>query len=253
LIGTTDKEYVGDPDAYKVTRESVEDFLQEINSCFGDEGLTFADVLSAYGGLRPLVEDQVEGTYESSRKYEIYDNKEDGFDGLITVEGGKYTTSRRLAENALKLVQKKLGRKLNDTITDKEYLYGCEIKDIDEFLADIQMDYPQFDLKTLEYLGRNYGTESTEVLALANEDKQLAEPVTHDGEVLAEVVYATRNEMAHTLQDILFRRTGLGTLGNPGDDVLARAGEIAAKELGWSSEHLGKELDKARRSLSLPS
>jgi len=253
LIGTTDKEYVGDPDTYKVTRESVEDFLQEINSCFGDGGLTFDDVLSAYGGLRPLVEDQVEGTYESSRKYEIYDNKEDGFDGLITVEGGKYTTSRGLAENALKLVGKKLGRKLHDAITDKEYLYGCEIKDIDEFLADIQMDYPQFDSKTLEYLGRNYGTEFTGVLALADEDKELAEPVTHDGEVLAEVVYAARNEMVHTLQDILFRRTGLGTLGNPGDDVLTRTGEIAARELGWNDERLAKELDKARRSLALPS
>jgi glycerol-3-phosphate dehydrogenase len=252
LIGTTDKEYVGDPDTYKVTRESVEDFLQEINSCFGDGGLTFDDVLSAYGGLRPLVEDQVEGTYESSRKYEIYDNKEDGFDGLITVEGGKYTTSRRLAENALKLVGKKLRRKLHDAITDKEYLNGCEIEDIDKFLVDMKKDYPQFDPKTLEYLGRNYGTEFKEVLALADEDKELAEPVTHDGEVLAEVVYAARHEMAHTLKDILFRRTGLGTLGNPGRDVLTRAAEIAARELGWSGERLAKELDAARRSLSLP-
>ena len=253
LIGTTDKEYVGDPDTYKVTRESVEDFLQEINSCFGDGALSFDDVLSAYGGLRPLVEDQVEGTYESSRKYEIYDNMEDGFDGLITVEGGKYTTSRGLAENALKLVGRKLGRKLHDPITDKEHLYGCEIEDIDEFLAGIQKDYPQFAPKTLEYLGRNYGTEFKEVLALADEDRELAEPVTHDGEVLAEVVYAIRNEMAYTLKDILLRRTGIGTLGNPGDDVVTRVGEIAARELGWNDERLAKELDKARRSLSLPS
>ncbi len=199
------------------------------------------------------MEDQVEGTYESSRKYEIYDNMEDGFDGLITVEGGKYTTSRGLAENALKLVGRKLGRKLHDPITDKEHLYGCEIEDIDEFLAGIQKDYPQFAPKTLEYLGRNYGTEFKEVLALADEDRELAEPVTHDGEVLAEVVYAIRNEMAYTLKDILLRRTGIGTLGNPGDDVVTRVGEIAARELGWNDERLAKELDKARRSLSLPS
>ena len=252
LIGTTDKEYQGDPDAYRVSRESVEEFLGEINACFGDGRLAFADLLSAYGGLRPLVEDQTEGTYTSSRKYEIYDNQEDGFDGLITVEGGKYTTSRSLAEKVLDLVRKKLGRKLPDTITDKKFLFGCEIEDVDEFLADIQIDYPEFDPRTLAYLGKNYGTESKEVLALADREARLSEPVTGDGEILAEVVYAARNEMAHTLKDILFRRTGLGTLGNPGEDVVTRAGELAARELGWSGERLARELESARRSLRLP-
>ena len=75
LIGTTDKGAEGNPDAYRVTRESIEDFLREINECYGDRHLGYGDVLSAYGGLRPLVEDQVEGTYESSRKYEMYDDE----------------------------------------------------------------------------------------------------------------------------------------------------------------------------------
>ena len=252
LIGTTDKEYEGDPDAYKVTREGIEDFLREINECFGDGHLGFGDVLSAYGGLRPLVEDQVEGTYESSRKYEIYDNKEDGFDGLITVEGGKYTTSRKLAEKLLDTVQKKLEQKPKDALTDKEYLYGCEIEDMEEFLGDIRMDYPQFDARTLVYLGKNYGTEHKEVLAIAQEGKALSEPVTDDGEILAEVVFAARSEMVHNLRDILFRRTGLGTLGDPGEDVLTKAGEIAARELGWTDERLAAELDEARQALRLP-
>ena len=77
-----------------------------------------------YGGLRPLVEKETEETYTSSRKYEIYDNKEDGLDGLITVEGGKYTTSRNLAENCLKIVAAKMGRSLGKSITDKHYLAG---------------------------------------------------------------------------------------------------------------------------------
>jgi len=252
LIGTTDKEYAGDPDAYRVTRESVEDFLGEINSCFGDGNLAFGEVFSAYGGLRPLVEDQVEGTYQSSRKYEIYDNKEDGFDGRITVEGGKYTTSRRPAEKVLNLVQKKLGQKTRDAVTDREYLCGCEIEDVESFLKEIREDNPRFDPRSIEYLGKNYGTEYQGVLAVAQEQEGLSDPVTADGEILAEVVYAARNEMAHTLKDILLRRTGLVTLGNPGDDVITRAGELAAGELGWSSERLAKELDEARESLRLP-
>ncbi len=252
LIGTTDKEYAGDPDAYRVTRESVEEFLAEINDSFGDGNLSFSDVLSAYGGLRPLVEDQVEGTYASSRKYEIYDNGEEGFDGLITVEGGKYTTSRRLAEKVLDLVQKKLGKKLRNSITDEAYLSGCEIEDMEAFLRRIQEENPDFDPRTIEYLGKNYGTEYEEVLTLARRTEGLSSPVTADGEVLAEVVYAARNEMVYTLKDIFFRRTGLGTLGNPGEEVVKRAGRIAAAELGWSSERLASEWERLRQALRLP-
>ena len=252
LIGTTDKAYEGDPDVYRVTRESIEDFLREINECYGDGRLGYGDVLSAYGGLRPLVEDQVEGTYESSRKYEIYDNERDGFDGLITVEGGKYTTSRRLAEKLLDKVQKKLEQKPKDALTDKEYLQGCEIEDMGAFLAEIRENHPGFDPRTIEYLAKNYGTEYKHVLAIAQEREGLSDPVTADGEILAEVVYAARSEMVHSLKDILFRRTGLGTLGDPGEDVLTRAGEVAARELGWPDERLATELDKARQALRLP-
>ena len=252
LIGTTDKEYEGDPDAYKVTRKSIEDFLREINECYGDGRLAYGDVLSAYGGLRPLVEDQVEGTYESSRKYEIYDNEKDGFDWLITVEGGKYTTSRRLAEKLVDRVEKKLGQKPKDALTDQEYLYGCEIEDMEEFLEEIREQNPGFDPRTIEYLGKNYGTEYKEILAIAKEGEGLSEPVTADGEILAEVVYAARSEMVHSLKDILLRRTGLGTLGDPGEDVLSRAGEVAARELGWTEERLATEQDEAKRALRLP-
>ncbi len=252
LIGTTDKEYVGDPDAYALSRDSIEEFLQEINGSFGNGTLSYGDILFAYGGLRPLVEDQVEGTYESSRKYEIYDNKKEGFDGLITVEGGKYTTSRNLAQKVLKMVQKKLGQKLPESLTDKDFLCGCEIKDLEVFFEDVKEENDGFDTRTLEYLGKNYGTEYGELLTIAKESKVLAEPVTHDGEILAEVVYAARREMAYTLEDIFFRRTGLGTLGNPGDDAIVRAGEIAAEELGWTGDRLATEVEHVRQVLTLP-
>ncbi|RPI95582.1 MAG: glycerol-3-phosphate dehydrogenase/oxidase, partial [Spirochaetales bacterium] len=93
LIGTTDKPYNGDPDRYRVTRAGIMELIGEVNDAFGEGSLDYSDVKHAYGGLRPLVEDQTEETYGSSRKYEIYDNGKDGIDGLVTVEGGKYTTS----------------------------------------------------------------------------------------------------------------------------------------------------------------
>ena len=61
-----------------------------------------------------------------------------------------------------------------------------------------------------------------------------------------------RHEMARTLKDILFRRTGLGTLGHPGDKVLKRVADLAAKELKWNSARLKKELREAAEALAVP-
>jgi len=88
---------------------------------------------------------------------------------------------------------------------------------------------------TLKYLSRNYGTEYAAILNLAREDKTLAETLNSDGEILAEVTYAIRHEMARTLSDIIMRRSGIGTLGNPGEDVLLKVAAIAAKELNWTA------------------
>ena len=102
LIGTTDKEYIGKPDDYKVTKKAIIELLNDVNKSFGEnEKIAYKDILYAYGGLRPLVEDQTEDVYNASRKFEITGEKKNGIIGLITVEGGKFTTSRLLAEKLL--------------------------------------------------------------------------------------------------------------------------------------------------------
>ena len=111
LIGTTDQPFIGNPDEYRVTRESIQGLIEDVNTTLGSEILSYDDVLYTYGGLRPLVEDDSADTYGASRRYEIHDNTIDGLQGLITVEGGKFTTSRNLAEKAIDLAEKKLGRR----------------------------------------------------------------------------------------------------------------------------------------------
>ncbi|PKL37174.1 MAG: glycerol-3-phosphate dehydrogenase [Spirochaetae bacterium HGW-Spirochaetae-1] len=252
LIGTTDKPYTGDPDKYHVTRGRIMELISDVNSAFGDGSLGFSDVKHTYGGLRPLVEDQTEETYSSSRKYEIYDNKKDGIDGLVTVEGGKYTTSRNLAEHCVKLVERKLGRNRSTSFTKKRYLSGCSIEDIETFLEEVLRDNSDFSVPTLDYLARNYGTEYREVLKVAREDTALSQSVNADGEILAQAVYAIRNEMARTLSDIVMRRTGMGTLGHPGDDVLLKLALIAMRELNWDRKHMEKEISIVSEMLTLP-
>jgi glycerol-3-phosphate dehydrogenase len=252
IIGTTDKEYIGKPDEYRVTAKSIQELLDEINDSYGFPPLSFKDILHTWGGLRPLVEDQTEDVYESSRKYEIYDNKEDGLDGLITVEGGKYTTSRNLAEHVLAIVEKKLGRKLKKVSTHTTYLKGSEIPDMEAFIGKIVKENPDFDGKTLAYLGRNYGLEYAGVLELARKNRSLATVLNDDGEILAQAVYAVRFELARSLKDVLFRRTGIGTLGNPGVNVIKLVAQTVAKELRWNPVRLRKEFEDARAAFTIP-
>jgi glycerol-3-phosphate dehydrogenase len=252
LIGTTDKPFTGNPDDYQVTRQSIDELIAEVNASFGDGTLSFADVQHTFGGLRPLVEDQTEETYVCSRRYEIFDNAAEGLNGMITVEGGKYTTSRKLAENCIKTVATKLARPLGKSITDKHHLSGCAIPDMNTFLSSVQHDNNDFAGHTLDYLSRNYGTEHEAILKLARENATLAETLNADGEILAQVTYSIRHEMARTLSDIVMRRTGIGTLGNPGDEVLQKVAALAARELNWDAGKVKQEIEAVNNLLKLP-
>jgi glycerol-3-phosphate dehydrogenase len=256
LIGTTDKEYKGNPDDYRVTRESIEGLIDDINDNFGCEKINYNDVLFAYGGLRPLVDDQTKGSYESSRKYEIFDNAKLGLNGLLTIEGGKYTTSRRLACQAMRMVSKKMGKKISwksyKSITNKQYLQGCNIKDMELFVTQLKKQYIDFSDQTINYLAMNYGQHCHNVFALAKENPVLAEVVTEDGEILAEVVYAIEHEMAKSLADIFFRRTGIGTLGYPGDSVFVKVVNLAKECLKWDEDNTKQQIERVMEIFKLP-
>jgi glycerol-3-phosphate dehydrogenase len=253
LIGTTDQEYIGDPDKFCVTRQKIEEYIAEVNAAFGNsELLRYSDVVYAYGGLRPLVDDQTEDVYKTSRKYEIFDHEQEGLPGLITVEGGKYTTSRKLAENVLKTINKKFGKCKVKSITASQYLVGCEIPDITAFVEAAKQSYRDFPEHSVDYLARIYGTALPQVMEISRNDKQYAVVLNADGEMPSQAVYAIRHEMARTLMDILIRRTGIGTLGDPGSSVLEKLAEIAARELNWSQSRVDQELETASKALSLP-
>ena len=250
LIGTTDKEFYGNPDDYRVSMESINEILKGVNENFG-KTLSADDILHAYGGLRPLVDDQTKGSYETSRKYEVYDNSTDGIEGMITVEGGKYTTSRGLAREVLKLVSTKLDRVLSDSVSDNLYLSGCEIRDMRQFMIRQHLNYKDFSRNTIEYVSRNYGTESKVVFQIARDDPRYAEVVSHDGEILAEVVYAIKYECARTLRDIMLRRTGTGTLGNPGKNIIDKITAIASEMLNWDRQRVEEEVASMMRVYEL--
>ena len=252
LIGTTDKAYHGHPDDYRVTRQSIEELITEVNASFNGLAVKYEDIRHCYGGLRPLVEDQTEETYTSSRKYEIHDNSAEGLNGLMTVEGGKWTTSRHLAEKVIDRLWDKTRLPISRSVSDRTYLKGSEIRDINAFIKRIKDENKDFEKDTIDYLARIYGTACEEILSLARENPALAEQLNDEGDILAQAVYAVRHEMAHTLNDIVLRRTGIATLGNPGEDVLRRVAESVAGDLGWDENRIEREVDETMAFLKIP-
>ncbi len=253
LIGTTDHEFLGNPDNYKVSRKSIEELLEKVNSSFGNgQKISYEDIKFTYGGLRPLVEDQTEDVYNSSRKYEITDEKKNQINGLFTVEGGKYTTSRSLAEHVVNKAFKRLNKHFVKSLSKKKYLIGSEIKNLAYFVKQKQKQYPMFSNQQINFLVNSYGTEIDNLMDIYLSDKNLQVILNDDGENLAQVVYAIRFEMAQTLTDIMLRRTGIGQLGNPGDDIINKIASVAGKELNWNKEQKSEQINLIKQALKIP-
>ena len=252
LIGTTDKPYHGHPDDYRVTRASIRELIAAVNSAFSGLGLAFSDVRYCYGGLRPLVESADEATYDASRKYEIRDHGETGLNGLITVEGGKWTTSRHLAESVVDRLAATTRLPIGRSISSRQHLHGCVIRDLQGHLDGLRERHPDFDGDTTDTVGRLYGNAADAVLDLARQTPAGSVRLDADGEILAQAVYAARHEMARTLADIVLRRTGIATLGNPGEAVLRQVAAAAAPVLNWDEARITEEVRAAMAALAVP-
>jgi glycerol-3-phosphate dehydrogenase len=259
LIGTTDTVFKGDPDACGVTEEDIHSFLTLVNGAYPAAQLTRADVLHAYAGLRPIVDVEAksvkqaagpEGTYRASRAAEVYDHEtQDGIAGAITAIGGKWTTSRSLAAKVVDLAARKLGRTLLPCTTDTTPTCGGTTGPFVAFVERTIQAHAGESPVVLRHLARNYGSRLEEVLRIAHERPEFSarlHPTQPD--IAAQVVHAVRHEMARTLEDVIFRRTGLGTLGSPGDATLSQVAGLMGEMLGWDdAEVLEQQRRVARR------
>ena len=236
LIGTTDTAFSGSPDAVGVGEHDIQSFLAFVNAHLPSARLKREDVEHFYAGLRPLVDDGSRDTYGASRKAELIDHgRQDNIDGLLSVIGGKWTTSRALAEQTVDAVVEKLGMRGKNSITAMTPLPGGHIGTLDAFRKTYRQDE--------DHLARLYGSRLGRIKSLADEKSEFAIRLSHSGDIGAQVAYAAREEMALTLEDIVMRRTGIGQLGKPDADALSVAASIAAAELGWNESRKTKEID----------
>ncbi|MCP2262456.1 glycerol-3-phosphate dehydrogenase [Streptoalloteichus tenebrarius] len=203
-VGLTDEPVEGPVPDVPEAPESDVDFLLHAASAVLAHRLTRADVLGSFAGLRPLLHGGAGRTADLSRRHAVLTSR----DGVVTVVGGKLTTYRRMAADAVDAAVAARSLPTGPSRTRDVPLVGAA---------------PRSRLSTLdvpEHLVGRYGAESVRVAALAELDPALAEPVAPGMSVnAAEVVWAVRHEGALDVDDVLDRRTRLGLV--PADRAAA--------------------------------
>ena len=232
LVGTTDMEVSAGEELY-VTKEEVDYLLRHLNlylTC----PVAADQIVSGTAGMRPLVGT---GDNRDTRKLARDDVlEEDAQSRLISVMGGKWTTHRAMAEDTVNAVQKSLVGAATPCLTRDHALVGSEGYGHD-YWQSLKKDYNVSE-PTARHLAGKFGTDAPKVLALLGEDSGFAEPVLPGlAPIRVEVAYCARNEMAVTIEDVLFRRLGI-QLYNWRSAIHAApvVGSILARELAWSDE-----------------
>jgi len=217
LIGTTESAVPGDPAAMAATDEDIAYLCRAAGRWLRD-GPTPADVVWAYAGMRPLYDDGAGSAHAVSREY-VLELDEAGAPAL-SVFGGKLTTFRHLAEQALARLARHLPG-AGPAWTATAFLPGGEGYS-PGLASGLAADYPALDAATAERLARSYGNETTALLA-GGPGRDLGAGLTE-----AELRWLVAEEWARTPEDVLWRRTKLGLRAGP-EMVEAVGAAIAAR------------------------
>jgi glycerol-3-phosphate dehydrogenase len=228
LIGTTDRDYHGDPGQVKASVEEIK-YLCDSVSEYLAKSVTPEAVVWTYSGVRPLYDDGASEAKAATRDY-VFELDTPGGAPLLSIFGGKITTHRRLAEEALERLAPYLrGAKAREGWTAKSPLPGgdFDVSAIAALTSELVRDYPFLEAAHANRLAHAYGTRAGKILAhatsMADLGKSFGATLTE-----AEVRYLIASEWARTAEDIVWRRTKLG--------LRLSAAEIAA--LGdWIEAH----------------
>ncbi len=211
LIGTTDRDYEGDPSAVEASAEEI-DYICASASEYFAQPVTRRDIVWIYSGVRPLYDKGDGAAQAATRDYVLSLDAGDGRAPLLSVFGGKLTTYRRLAEHALEMLGPHLPKMIAKAgWTGQAPLPGGDfpVSGFDALVADLLRVWPFLAYPHARRLARLYGTLAKTILAGATSIAALGRDF---GATLteAEVDHLVRTEWARTAEDIVWRRTKLG-------------------------------------------
>lgn len=241
VAGSTDLDHKGDlNEEAAVTSEEVSYILANLHYHFPNLPLSEKDIIASFSGVRPVVASGASDPSKESRDHVVWQE-----DGLMTVTGGKLTTFRVIALDALKHAQEALGP-LPD-LKSKKPVFSS--------VADLEAIPERWSVEQVQRLQGRYGNKAPALLAAA-EEKELEE-IPGTNTLWAELRWATQREAVVHLEDLLLRRTRIGLLlQGGGREHLPRIRSICQALLEWSDERWQQEeqnyLDLWARCYSVP-
>jgi glycerol-3-phosphate dehydrogenase len=243
IIGTTDTDWALDKAHPAASSTDIDYLLDHVNSVLA-RPLSRTDVQGVYAGLRPLLSGESESTSKLSREHTVGSP----VPGLVVVAGGKYTTYRVMAKDAVDACVHALGRSVPPSCTHDVPLLGA-----DGFPAlwnrrRLLATESGLHVARVEHLLGRYGTLVGEVLDLVKDNPELAGPVEGAEDYLcAELVYAASHEGARHLEDVLTRRTRISIeTFDRGAAAAPVAARLMAGVLDWTSEQTEREVENYR-------
>ena len=239
IIGTTDTDWALDKSHPAATRTDIDYLLDHVNRVIATP-LTHEDVEGVYAGLRPLLAGESESTSKLSREHVVAHSAP----GLVVVAGGKYTTYRVMARDAVDEAAQAIPGRVAPSVTETVPLLGAvgyaAVWNQRAALAHSS----GLHVARVEHLLRRYGVLTQEVLDLVAERPELGEPLEGaEDHLRAEVVYAASHEGALHLTDILTRRTRISIEAwDRGVSAAPVAAALVAPVLGWDEERTREEI-----------
>ncbi|MFE0761348.1 glycerol-3-phosphate dehydrogenase/oxidase [Streptomyces smyrnaeus] len=240
IIGTTDTDWDLDKAHPAASSADIDYLLDHVNSVLAVP-LTRDDVEGVYAGLRPLLAGESEATSKLSREHTVAHP----VPGLVVIAGGKYTTYRVMAKDAVDEAVHGLDHRVADCVTEQVRLAGAEGY---HALWNGRARLAQragLHVARVEHLLGRYGSMTEEVLDLIEKDPKLGEPLpAADDYLKAEVVYACTHEGARHLDDVLTRRTRISIeTFDRGARSARECAELMASVLGWDSDQVDREVE----------
>ncbi|HYJ67693.1 MAG TPA: glycerol-3-phosphate dehydrogenase/oxidase [Nocardioidaceae bacterium] len=247
IIGTTDTDWALDKAHPAASASDIDYLLEHVNSVL-EQPLTGEDVEGVYAGLRPLLAGESEATSKLSREHAVAHT----IPGLVVVAGGKFTTYRVMAKDAVDEavhgLAAVLDRNVPSSCTDAVPLLGADGFEAMWNSRHVLAERSDLHEVWIEHLLHRYGSLMHEVLQLIADDKSLGEPVAGADDYLkAEVVYAVTHEGARHIDDVLTRRTRISIeTFDRGDRACEDAAALMAGLLGWSDAQRSHEVEHYR-------
>lgn len=246
LVGVWHRVWENSADEIVVTTDEILQFISEVNKINVDYQVSLDDVTMINTGLILFGDKHKQGTNKNhsfANRPLLVDHatQHQRVQGLVSLIGERATMARRGAEKTIDLILKKLARKGPKSKTANIPIYGGEIHNFEELVKDAtaQLDRSKTVMRALVH---NYGSEYRAVLKYCSEDPTLADAIGNSTVIKAEIIHAVREEMALKLEDVVFRRTDLGTGISPGAQALEACADVMGTELGWGKDRVREEV-----------